>query len=589
VLRRQYRRVARGLSEDPPDSGTDGVEQGKRLIRLGGDRGLSLADRVAERLQRLTWKTPIHTMRLRGRHPLKLIAVGDDPFLGDAERGNALLEGVLTFRGEERAVAALDFTKANFSKAFSEHLHSFAWLRDLSTVATRAQGAPIAEAIMAKWLEAHAEKVSEPAWRADLWGRRILAWTAHAPLLLSGNDLVYKSTVLHALARGARHLDRAADRVQIGPPRIAAWCGVLVAGLVIPGGDPRRSFGEAGLKRALDASLFSDGGTVGRSPVGQLDAIMLLTLLCETYEARRLEAPAFVRTALAKMVTALLGVCHGDRGLSSWQGGVPVSGAVITQAIEATGVRTRPLKQAREWGYQRLSAGGTVLIMDAAPPPLARLVEGGCASTLAFELSDGPHRIVVNCGGARMAHAQMPAALIDGLRTTAAHSTLIVGDSNSTAIHADGTLGRGVGEVELSRHETDNSSRIEASHDGYARRFGFIHRRQIALASDGRDLRGEDMLLPADRRRKKGTTPFAVRFHLAPDIEIAPTADGMAAFLRTATGAVWQFRARGGTLAIEDSVWIDARGKPIASEQLVVTAESPPGGANVGWVFHRAN
>src|SRR3954467_12487564 len=132
------------------------------------------------------------------------------------------------------------------------------------------------------------------------------------------------------------------------------------------------------------------------------------------------------------MVTALLGVCHGDRGLSSWQGGVPISGAVIEQAVGATGVRTRALKQAREWGYQRLSAAGTVLIMDAAPPPLARLVEGGCASTLAFELSDGVQRIVVNCGGARMTNASVPAALTEGLRTTAAHSTLVIGDSNST-------------------------------------------------------------------------------------------------------------------------------------------------------------
>jgi uncharacterized heparinase superfamily protein len=315
---------------------------------------------------------------------------------------------------------------------------------------------------------------------------------------------------------------------------------------------------------------------------------MLLTILCEAYAARRLEPPAFVQAALGKMVTALLGVCHGDRGLSSWQGGLPVPGDTIAQAVEATGVRTRPLKQAREWGYQRLSQGQSVLVMDVAPPPLARLVEGGCASTLAFELSDGPDRIVVNCGGARMTGAAVPPALAEGLRTTAAHSTLTLADSNSTAIHPDGTLGRGVGEVELSRHEAENSSRIEASHDGYARRFGFLHRRQIALAGDGRDVRGEDMLLPADKRRKKGNTPFAIRFHLAPGIEVAPTADGMGAFLRTSGGAVWQFRARGGTLAIEDSVWIDGKGRPVSTDQLVITGESLPGGANVGWAFHRA-
>jgi uncharacterized heparinase superfamily protein len=527
-------------------------------------------------------------MRLRGRHPLKLIAVADDPFFGDVARGNALLDGMLSFRGEERSITGLDFARPNFSRPFAEYLHSFAWLRDLSSVTTRAQGAPVAEVIMRRWLAVHAEKVSEPAWRADLIGRRIQFWTAHAPLILSSNDLVYRSTVLHSLARGARHLDRAADRVAPGPPRLAAWCGVLAAGLMIPGGDPRRSFGEAGLKRALAASMFDDGGTIGRSPAAQLDSVVLLALLGEAYDARRLRPPPFVESALVKMVTALLGVCHGDRGLSSWQGSAPVAGDVIAQVIDASGVRARPLRQAREWGYQRLTAAGTVVIVDAAPPPIGRTIDGGCASTLAFELSEGAQRIVVNCGGARMTNASVPAALTEGLRTTAAHSTLVVGDSNSTAILPDGTLGRGVGEVELSRHESDNSSRIEASHDGYVRRFGFVHRRQIALAPDGRDIRGEDMLLPADRRRKKGGTPFAVRFHLAPHIEVAPTADGMAAFLRCPGGAVWQFRCRGGALTVEDSVWIDGQGRPMPTAQLVVTGETPAGGANVSWVFHRA-
>jgi uncharacterized heparinase superfamily protein len=430
--------------------------------------------------------------------------------------------------------------------------------------------------------------VSEPAWRADLWGRRILYWTAHAPLILSSTDLVYRSSVLHALARGARHLDRAADRGQPGAALIAAWSGVLVAGLAMPGGDPRRAYGENGLRRALEQSVFEDGGSVTRSPTAQIESIQFLTILGEAYAARRLETPEFIDATRSRMVTALLGLCHGDKGLSSWQGSGPVPGDVIEQLVEATEVRTRPLKQAREWGYQRLSQGQSVLIMDVAPPPLARLVEGGCASTLAFELSDGPDRIVVNCGGARAAHAKVPPALTEGLRTTAAHSTLVLSNSNSTAIHADGTLGRGVVEVELVRHETDTASRIEASHDGYVRRFGYLHRRVLAMSPDGRDVRGEDMLLPADRRKHKAPTVFVIRFHLHPQVEVTPTADGLAAILRTASGHLWQFRCKGGSLAIEDSVWVDARGRPLASQQLVVTGAAPAGGANVSWLFHRA-
>ncbi len=576
------------MNDMSPDQQPDGIEEGKRLMRVGGDKGLSLAERLSERFHKLTWRTPIHTMRLNGRHPLKLIAVPDDPVIGDIQRGRALLKGELSFRGETHPIDTLAFKRGEWGKPFAEYVHSFAWLRDLSTVATRAQGAPVAEKLMARWLDDYAEKVDALAWRTDLWGRRLLYWTAHAPLILSSTDLVYRSSVLNTLARGARHLDRGADKSAPGAQRIASWCGVVAAGLLIPGGDPRRSFGEAGLARALTSGLSEDGGSISRSPAMLLDTIMLLAMLRETYAARREDLPAFAQGALARAVPALLGTMHGDRMLSSWQGGGPATPDAIAAVIEASGIRTRPLRQARDWGYQRLAASAAVLIVDAAPPPIAKLVEGGCASTLAFEFSDGDARLIVNCGGAGAAVAQLPATFAEGLRTTAAHSTLVVGDSNSTAIHADGTLGRGVAEVELSRQESDVASRIEASHDGYVRRWGFVHRRQLMLTGDGKELRGEDALLPQGRRRKVGVVPFAVRFHLGEGVQASPTADGLAALLRLPGGALWQFRCRGGALTIEDSLWIDGEGRPIATQQLVVGGEAPAGGANVSWALKRA-
>ncbi len=575
------------MKADGDEPGADGIEPGKRLIRIGGDRGLSLADRIAEHLYRMSWRTPIHSLRLRGRHPLKLIAVADDPFMGDVARGKALLDGTMLFRGERHPIDTLGTARPQWSQPFADHLHSFAWLRDLSTVATRVQAVPVAEAIMRQWLGSHADRVGDPAWRADLWGRRLMFWTAHAPLILSSTDLDYRARVLKTLARGARHLDRAADRVQPGVPRIAAWCGVLTAGLMIPGGDPRRAFGEAGLRRALAGSISDDGGINGRAPLALLDTIQLLAFLGAVYAARRLDMPSGFGDVLTRMVTALLGVCHADRGLASWQGGIPIDGETIDGIIAATGVRVRPLRQAHEWGYQRLGQQRAVLIVDAAPPPIARVMEGGCASTLAFEFSDGPERIVVSCGGARGADLRLPPALTEGLRTTAAHSTLVVGDSNSTAIHPDGTLGRGVVEMELSRQETETASRIEASHDGYVRRHGVIHRRAIALGADGRDLRGEDSLLPAGKKARAGTT-FAIRFHLHPIVELSPTADGTGALLRLPSGAAWQFRSRGAALAIEESVWIDAQGIPRETQQLVLSGEADAGGHSVSWLFHKA-
>jgi uncharacterized heparinase superfamily protein len=500
---------------------------------------------------------------------------------GSPRAGQALLEGRLLHAGESVAIDALG--RGGFSPAFADYLHSFAWLRDLAAAAVRRDAAPVAEDLMRRWLDRHARIVSEPAWRPDLWGRRILFWAAYAPFILDTQDVEYRKEVLHALARGARHLDRTADGAAQGLPRVTAWAGVIAAGLLIPGGDARAGQGEGGIAKALGLAMHEDGGLCSRVPAEQLALVELLAQLRSVYEVRARPPSGAVARALNNGVPTLMSVTMGDGGLSSWQGGRPTSGARVAAAVAGAGLRATPREDARDWGYQRLTGGKAVLVMDAGPPPGSALTKGGCASTLAFEFSDDDQRLIVNCGGGR----GLPKDLAEGLRTTAAHSTLALADTNSTSLHDDGTLGRGVAEVAVTRGNSEAGARIEANHDGYVRRFGLLHRRRLLLSVDGRLLEGEDRLEPAGRKRPGAALGFAIRFHLAPGIETVPTADGQGALLRAGDGPAWQFRTRGGQLAIEDSLWVDPAGRPRPAHSLVVTGEALPDGVALPWSFRR--
>ncbi|MEB0284826.1 hypothetical protein QN347_20390, partial [Sphingomonas sp. 10B4] len=59
------------------------------------------------------------------------------------------------------------------------------------------------------------------------------------PLILSSADLVYRSSVLNTLARGAPGATFSAPRSICRAPRIAALCGVVAAGFLIARGAPR--------------------------------------------------------------------------------------------------------------------------------------------------------------------------------------------------------------------------------------------------------------------------------------------------------------------------------------------------------------
>ncbi len=576
-----------------PDLFTPNAEPmpSERLRRVDGDKGVSLAERVTAGLQQLSYGTALHRIRLRGRFPLKLLAVPVDPVAGDPIVGARILRGRLVFAGHNAPARTIHFADAGVPAAWRDWAHSFVWLRDLAAAAPdRRTGAAVAEPLVARWLADHHD-FDAAAWRPDLLALRLLFWTAYAPYILSSPDLVYRSAVLNALARWARHLDRAIDRVEEGPRRVTAAAGLIVAALIIPGADARLTRAEALLERTLTAVVLPDGGTADRSATTQLSLLELLLFVQSVYAGRGRKPTAAVLSGFERLVPALKSIVMGDGSIGAWHGSSAVKPLRIEAAMARSGIMPRPSRSTSFAGYQRLAAGSTLIVVDAAPPPQARAAAAAHAGTLAFELSDGAARLIVNCGGSAAA-APLPPALAAALRTTAAHSTLVLADSNSTRIRPDGALGKGVEEVVVNRQESEEGIWLDLAHDGYVHRFGVRHRRRLFLSANGGDLRGEDLIEPAPGRRlrRRGARAgFDVRFHLGPGVEVTPTADGQAALLKLPDGRVWQVRVRGGPLTIDESVWIDHDGAPRTTRQIVIAGTtSAAGEANINWSFKRA-
>jgi uncharacterized heparinase superfamily protein len=576
------------------------------LIEPG--RALALADfsppsvGAGERLIRMAYRLGIPASALTSPFGktarTRLLATVSSPLPGSKMAGTALRAGHFLVHGVKSPIAQIDFGgAARLTPPVERTVHSFSWLADLEASAPREQVVPVAERILAAWLEANPKPPSRPgkrpAWTLANAGARELNWLVHAPLILSGNDKALRGRMLAALADTARWLDRNVSRAEDLLAEVAGWCGIIAAGLLLPDGRPRRLFGEAGLIRALGDMVGDDGGILSRSPVGQMEAISLLTRLRACYQATRRDPPQALETMLALLVPPLLALTHGDGSLGSWQGSWAIDADEISGLIAASGVRTRPLRDVRQWGYQRVVAQKSILQMDAAPPPMARHARNGCASTLAFELSHAGQRIIVNCGGSACAGGLMPVRLEQGLRATAAHSTLVLDDANSTAVMINGKIGTGVTEVEIDRRTIEGdkanggATRLEASHDGYASRYGLTHRRILIMRDDGTELRGEDLLVPAGRKGQRGKVSFAIRFHLGQGIEVRRSEDGQGVGMALPDGSYWQFRSGGGEVTIEESIWADGQGRPQPVQQLVLQGLVSRGGGNFAWLLKK--
>jgi len=593
-------------SQEPEHSGPIGDDESE-IIEPG--RSLALADfappsvHIGARLIRMAYRLGIPASMLTSpvgkKMRTRLLATVSSPIAGDPVAGTALRAGHFLVHGAKTPIAQVDFGgAARVTPPLERVVHGFTWLADLDARSPREQAAPVAERILSAWLNANPKPPSKPgkgpAWAIGNTGTRLINWIVHAPLVLSGIDKSLRPRVLGAIEESARWLDRNVQKAEDGVAEVAGWCAIVAAGLLLPDGQPRRLYGEAGLVKALGEMVGDDGGVLSRSPLAQMEAIALLINLRACYEATRRDPPEAIETMLSLLVPPLLALTHGDGSLGSWQGAWAVDASEIATLVEASGVRARPLRDARQWGYQRVVAQKSLLHFDAAPPPMPKQARYGCASTLAFEFSTGGHRMIVNCGGAASAGGLTPVRLEQGLRATAAHSTLVLENANSTAILINGKIGSGVSEVDIDRRTltgqsgaSDSATRLEASHNGYAARFGLLHRRILILRDDGTELRGEDLLLPSGRKGRRGKLSFAIRFHLGHDVEVARSDDGQGASLSLPDGSYWQFRAGAGEVSVEDSIWIDGQGRPIPIQQLVIQGMVSRGGGNFAWLLKK--
>jgi len=572
-------------------------------------RALALSDVIAPRastgeaLIRLAYRlgVPGNALAAPFRRPpaVRVLATVEQAVPGDRMAGTALRAGHFLVNGARHAIGQIDFAASGrVNPGIERTLHGFHWLADLAASAPRADCIALAERITGLWLDANRETGKGAAWEVEHAGWRLLAWLIHAPLVLAGQAKGLKTRLLGQIAETADWLDRKVVREPSDIGAVVGWAALAAAGLLLPNGRPRRLYAEAGLLRALGDCVGEDGGVLSRCPQAQLDLIRLLTDLIACYEAAGQAAPPALGVMRELLVPPLLALRHGDGALGNWQGQGAIRADAVAGVIAASGVRTRPLINVEHWGYQRVRGGETQVQFDAAPPPRARHARIGCASTLAFELSDGPARVIVNCGGAALAGGLVPSRIGQALRATAAFSTLVLDNANSTAVLLHGKLGKGGETVEIERrmveHRGRQATRIEAAHDGYATRFGLTHQRILTLSGDGTELAGEDILVPTAKKGKRGKIAFAIRFHLGRDVEVQLTPDRRGAMLLLPDGRLWQFRLaadRGGgeeiTLAAEDSLWVDGDGRPHATSQLVIEGLALRSGGHFSWLLRK--
>jgi uncharacterized heparinase superfamily protein len=429
--------------------------------------------------------------------------------------------------------------------------------------------------------------------RADVASRRVISLLSQAPLVLGESDGNFYRRYLRGLTRDIRHLRYGMLNTADGVPRLQVMIALCYASLCLANQARHIKTASKKLSEELQRQILPDGGHISRNPGALIELLIDLLPLRQTFAARNIPPPPALLNAIDRMMPMLRFFRHGDGSIALFNGMSGTPSDLLATLLAYDDTHGTPMASMPHSGFQRLEAGATTLIMDTGPPPTASVSHEAHAGCLSFELSSNQNRIITNSG--------MPSTGRDNWRTfarsTAAHSTLAYRDTSSCQFVELSAMKRllhgapvtsGPAHVESSREMVGGGLLLTASHDGYAPRFGILHRRMILLAHDGSRIDGEDVVQPAPGARVRGRhADYALRFHLHPSVKASRLADARGVMLVLPNRDVWTFEALDDKVDLEDSVFLAGNDGPRRTAQIVVRRDSRHAGS-VRWSFARS-
>lgn len=458
------------------------------------------------------------------------------------------------------------------SYEWARELHGFGWLRHLAA-ADDEEAATVARDLVLEWIAIY-RTPRGLAYDPDVIARRLISWISQATMILDEVDARSYTSIMSSIGQQIVTLRSTWRNAPDGIPRMTCLIALVLSSLAVSGYDRQLKEAQNALADELRRQVLDDGGHLSRSASVLGDLVLDLLPLGQCFQSRGHQAPEEVGRSIKNAMSFLRFMRMGNGMLARFNGVSTGSPAALATVLGYSGSDIETLAAAASSGYARLERAKTVIIADVGSPPPLELATEAQAGALSFEMTSREALIFANGGFPGPADRDWDATA----RATASHNTLCLSEQSSSRLvrhtRLESLVGglpiRGPDYVDAEMRDEAGTAVLNANHDGYVKRFGLLHLRQLALSPDGRTLDGIDILQPPrGKLRLKQDLPFAIHFHLHPDCTIDDSGKGRAT-IQTLDGQTWLFTSEDVDIAIEESLYFVDSAGPRPSLQIVL-------------------
>jgi uncharacterized heparinase superfamily protein len=455
----------------------------------------------------------------------------------------------------------------NFKK-----LNNFFWFFSLDLRSSKKN----TQKILSDWIQKNF-KYSSKSWEFDLTSKRIIAWLSSHNLTIDEGSKDYQNLFDMMIQKQTNHLINEINNSKIVDDKLIGCAAIILVGLCYKEEKNYLVYGLTLLKKISNLSFDNYGFPKSRNIKQLIFYLKYYILIREWFKESQAEVPEHVNEAIYYLGQGYAFIWQNIKSDVLMNGNNISNNDEFDQYLKRFGYKFK--NENKEFGgYAVLYNKKVSIVMDVGPPPSSKFSSRYQSGALSFEINSNGKKLISNCGNYESKNNK----LIELSKSTATHSTLIIDDNSSCRYKKNGKNYLIDSDLKILKKNIvfeKNYWKINASHDGYHKKYNTTHEREIEFYPEKFKFIGIDKI---SNKKLNFSIKFEIRFHLEPNVKLMKTQDNKAILIEL-NDEGWKFTCNNFNINIDNGLYFGNKNSYTQNQNIFVSGITSSQNEDIVW------
>ena len=458
-----------------------------------------------------------------------------------------------------------------------EKLNNFFWFFSLDLRSSK----EITQSVIINWINNNG-RYNQKSWSIDLVSKRIISWLSNHQLTYENSKEEYRLKFDYIIQKQTNHLLNEIKNSKELENKLVGCAAIILTGLTYQDNKNYLNNGLSILKKIIKSSIDNYGFPKSRNIKQLCLYLKYFIIIREWFKESQNDVPEYIDETIYYLGLSYAFIWQNIKQDLFFNGNYISNNEEFDHYLKRFSYKFN--NENRELaGYAILKNKKIVLAMDVGSSPSKNFSKNYQSGALSFEIISNGKKLISNSGYFPNRYNKLNKLS----KSSALQSTLIVEDHSSCSFKKiekfNFTISEGLKIIKKNIIQEENYWKISAAHDGYLKKFGLIHEREIEFYPEQKKFVGFDKIYNKSLGKN---TKFDIRFHLHPNTKVMKTQDNKSILIEL-EGEGWRFSCDKFDINIDNGLYFGNKNSYAQNQNIFISGITTNQNENITWQLNK--